>query len=191
MKRNQDPTEKSEKIVGWLIFGGVIAVILGIILTWLLYLGGTVRIMATDGKDPGMYALRGLGPLLVIAGLVSSVTGILMGWHRAKRPESGKGVQQIDPNTRVVGKFAFREGEMLTSDWQWEGIDDCEFYVKLEMSTGRVMEFQCSEAVFANCGDGLRGEATYDGRWLGRFVAYVGHPAATAAMPRDIFTDKD
>ncbi|MBX3118939.1 MAG: hypothetical protein KF784_07715 [Fimbriimonadaceae bacterium] len=159
---------------------------LGVFFSLFLYFGGAARYMQSAGSDPGLWALRGLGPGMILLGLLSTGGALIYGLHKAKTPSSGKGIQQTDAHTRVVGKFAFREGEMLTSDWQWEAYDDVEFYVKLQMSDQRIIEFRCAQETFDNCGDGLFGEAVYDGRWLGRFVAYVGG----ASMPRDPFVDK-
>lgn len=130
--------------------------------------------------------MRGIGPAMIILGFLMTVAGLIVGIRKAKNPTSGRGIQKSDAHVRVLGKFAYRQGNLLTESWQWDGFDDVEFYVKLEMSDHRILEFQCAEQTYDLCGDGMYGEAVYDGRWLGRFTAHIGG----APMPRDPFTDK-
>ena len=163
-----------ERVVGCALFGGLALAFGGVVLTVVLYLGGTLALLRR--QDPSLLAIRGLGPLLILVGLFIAGVALLYGIREGKRLTSGKGAM-VDPTARVLARYAYDgTGDMVVDDWLFDERDGLKFYVKLELTGGAVREFQCHRQVHAMCGEGMRGAATFDGKWLGSFVPLIGHP---------------
>ncbi|HRK20287.1 MAG TPA: hypothetical protein PLX06_00660 [Fimbriimonadaceae bacterium] len=161
-----------ESMVGCALFGGLVIAAIGLVVTLMIYMGGALAYMRRG--DANLWAVRGLGPGMVLGGLLLSGGALLYGIKEGRRVTSGKGAT-VDLNARVIAKYAYdREGLMVTEDYLFDERDGLKFYVKIELSGGAVREFQCLRPVHASCGEGMRGAATFDGRWLGSFVPQVG-----------------
>jgi hypothetical protein len=65
---------------------------------------------------------------------------------------------------------------MVNDESMWEDGDEHKFYVKFFMPDGSFKEFMGPKEVFDSCGEGMKGEATVDGKWLGKFEPWVGRP---------------
>jgi hypothetical protein len=179
------PNARRESLIGFLIYGGLALMPCGLIVWLMLAFGGAVRFLKSQGTDPSGLALRGLGPLLIILGILMTLTGILWGLAagRTRRP---KGPLVADPGAQIVARFAMDHGELLTDEWQFEGAEDPRYYVKVRHVDGRVAEYETVPEVFAYCADGMQGEAVFQGGWLARFTPRVG-----GAQPMvDHFTDR-
>lgn len=164
--------KNKESMVGCALFGGLVVAALGLVLTLMLYMGGSLAYMRRG--DANLLAIRGLGPGMVLGGLLLSGGALLYGIKEGRRVTSGKGAV-VDPNAKVVARFAYgRDGLMVVDEWLFDEMDGLKFYVKLELSDGAVREFQCLRPVHAQCGEGMRGAATFDGRWLGGFMPQMG-----------------
>ena len=176
-------TEKGkETAVGCALFGGLGIAAIGLVLTLMLYMGGTLAMMKR--QDVSMWAARGLGPGLILLGLLVSGGALLYGIREGRRVTSGKGAQ-VDPGARVMARYAYdREGTMVVDEWLFDERDDLKFYVKLALTGGAIREFQCRREVHAMCGEGMVGAATFDGRWLGGFTPQMGGGQATPWKPQ-------
>lgn len=164
---------RKESMVGCALVGGLILAGLGMALTIMLYMGGATALMKR--QDPGVWAIRGLGPGLVLLGLLTSAGALVYGIREGRRV-TGKGAM-VDPGARVLARYAVaRNGEMVVDEWLFDETDGLKFYVKLELTGGAIREFQCLRPVLAQCGEGMVGAATFDGKWLGSFVPTLGKP---------------
>lgn len=182
--RNHDlpmSDRSKESTVGCFLFGGLVVAGFGLVLTVILYMGGSLAYMKRG--DASLLAARGLGPGLVLFGMAMSGGALLYGIREGRRITSGKGAM-VDPHARVIAKYAYDgDGFMVTEDYLFDDRDGLKFYVKLELNGGAVREFQCLRPVHAMCGEGMRGAATFDGKWLGSFTPEMGLGAAQSWKP--------
>ncbi|MFQ3586214.1 MAG: hypothetical protein SNJ74_09025 [Fimbriimonadaceae bacterium] len=175
--RGWSPGAGKESLIGCLIWGGFLTSIFGVLATVLLYGAGLVRLSYSTGQrapDVGILVFRGIGPALVLVGLAAALVGLAWGLRESKKLGSKTGRVVEYPDCQIVMRFAYRDGAILTEPWQWEDDPSVERYVKVRLPDGRVREFRTSPEVHAGCGDGMRGTASVDGLWLGRFVPHIG-----------------
>jgi hypothetical protein len=161
-----------EGAVGCALYGGLVLAFLGVVLTIMLYMEGTLSLLRN--QDPSMLAVRGLGPAMILFGLLTSAAALVYGIREGRRVTSGRGAM-VDPTARVLARYAYdKTGDMIVDDYLFDERDGLKFYVKLELTGGLVREFQCHRQVHGMCGEGMRGAATFDGKWLGSFVPLIG-----------------
>lgn len=166
-----------ESMVGCAMVGGFVLSGIGLLLTVFIYAGAVGALLRRN--DPNLWAIRGIGPALILVGILLVIGSLLYGIKEGRRLTSGKGRVYSDPNARIVARFGVDDlGEMLTEDWLFDERDGVRFFVKVEHGDGRIKEYECRRETLAMCGEGMRGVATFDGRWLGGFVPHFG-PAST------------
>lgn len=166
-----------ESLVGCGLIGGLVVAGIGVVLTLMIYLGGALALMRRG--DANVWILRGIGPAMVLLGLAAAGGALLYGIREGRRVTGGKGAM-VDPTARVVARYAYDStGDMVVDEWLFDERDDLKFYVKLELTGGSMREFQCRREVHAMCGEGMRGAATFDGRWLGSFIPQMGSGQVT------------
>jgi hypothetical protein len=166
-----------ESGVGWLIYGGIALIPIGCVITFILYFGGMMRLEASNYRDFTVLAFRAIGPLIVLAGFAMMAIGLFIGFRAEKHSRSGSGKVFVDTNVRVIARFGIDDyGEIIYEGWQFENYDHPKYLVKLQHSNGKVAEYYTRPEVWAHCGEGLLGEAMFDGGWLGRFQPRIGPP---------------
>lgn len=173
----RSPGAGKESVIGCLIWGGFGVSALGALVTFLLYSAGLVRLNYSTGQrapDVGILVFRGIGPAMILLGLGVALAGLIWGLKESRRLGSRTGRVVEHPGSEVVMRFAYRDGVILTEPWQWEDDPTVELYVKIRLADGRVHELRTAPEVHAACGDGMRGIASVDGLFLGRFVPYIG-----------------
>ena len=171
-----------ETLTGCGLFGGIAMALGGVVLTVMLYMGGTLALMKR--QDVSMWAARAIGPALILLGLLTAGAALLYGIREGRRVTSGKGAL-MDPTAKVLARYAYeKDGNMVVDEWLFDERDDLKFYVKLQLTGGAVREFQCRREVHAMCGEGMTGAATFDGRWLGGFVPQMGGGQGSAWKPQ-------
>jgi len=166
--------ERSETLYVWLIMGGIASILAGCLCLMAGFGSGTLQIIR--GKlISGPAAITALiGVILLLGGIALLTFTILSG--AAVGATEKRGVRKVDPRTRVLAKYATNaQGETLTLEWDFPD-PKTKFYVRLELGDGNRAEFQCVQEVFHQCGEGMRGEAHFQGRWLGMFKPYIGMP---------------
>jgi hypothetical protein len=164
--------ERTESLYATLIIVGVCMILVGVFCL-MLGLGGGVmqmtRHQGASGASTGM-AILGVVGLLGGIGLLTFVmiSGATLGVTEKR------GVRQMDPHTRVLARYATNaQGEMLILDYDFPD-PKTKLYVRMELGDGTTVEFQCVKEVFDQCGEGMRGESHFQGRWLGLFRPYIG-----------------
>ena len=78
------------------------------------------------------------------------------------------------PYAKVISRYVYENGRMVIAEWEIEALERPRYYVKILWPDGSVDELETAESVWRNCGEGMFGEAERKGRWLGRFVPYIG-----------------
>lgn len=168
-----------EKAVGFLLVGGVVLFIAGIVLTFMFVgaggmHGAMTREPGTDRiVDPGDMNLVPLGFLVIAAGVGMFGGGI--GWAIWTHKHRHDGPMAVTPNVRVVGRYGYtHDGLMIHDEYEFEADDKPQYYVRLEVAPGRIDEYECRPETFFAAGEGMVGEAVLKGKWLGRFTPYIG-----------------
>ncbi len=162
-----------ESMVGCAMIGGFVMAGIGFVTTAFVYAGAVGALVRR--QDPNLWMIRGIGPALMLLGLLVAGGAIVVGIREGRRLTSGKGQVYADPNARIVARFGIDEhGDMITEEWLFDERDEVRFFVKIQHADGRIKEYQCTRETLAMCGEGMRGTATFDGRWLGGFVPQIG-----------------
>lgn len=170
-----------EKIVGFAIVAGAVIAVLAFVAMATFAGGGIMHGTATrtpetdEITDIGALSWVPVVHLVFVFGLLMMLGGIGYGlWTHHHR---NRGARLTHEHARVLARYGYtRDWHMLTADWELEQADDPRHYVKLRLPTGEVEEFECSPETFFHCGEGMEGEAQTEGKWLGRFVPYIGIP---------------
>lgn len=159
------------------LLGAVLAVV-GLIGAFTFFTAGTYSSTYTRDPNSGAIGSIGAGALFPLAvgmlglGILLFLASTGYGWMQHTR--RNKGTEQQVPRALVVAKYAYnKDFALLTQSWEFD-YDDARFYVRLRVDAENVLEFETSRPVFDQCGEGMRGAATFQGKWLSRFVPYTG-----------------
>jgi len=160
--------EGRQKAVGCLVLAGAVMVVVGGLLTIMLFGGASLRMEQSHGQDPSMLVLTGIGPLVIILGFILAISGIV--WGFAINRLAMKSPPILYPNSLVLARYAMMPGtdEMMFSDFHPED-EGIRFFAQLRLPDGRTPELQCPYVVFEQLGEGMWGEATVQGDWIGAF----------------------
>lgn len=113
--------------------------------------------------------LQGLLALLLAGGVMGGIGYMI--W-RDRRPEAG--TRRTVAGAYVITRCGYEKGRLITSDYDFDVAERPRFYVTLQLPDGTRGEFETVKEVYFNAGEGMTGEAELKGRWLGRFLPYVG-----------------
>ncbi len=162
----------------WLwIFLGMIPLGIGLIL--LFTSGSIVSVARTLGDDAGPVEGVYGGIAIFTIGILGSIITFIVGITKGVNEFKGTGHVQSVPHVIVMSKYVLnRNGEFVTEEYLWETEPKLRFFVKMKLPNGELREFLTTMRVYMNCGDGMRGEAVIDGKWLGSFTAYIGREGA-------------
>jgi len=166
--------ERSESVYATLIIVSGAMIVLGILLLMLGMGAGTMQLMRSTAVGGASAVTAVLGAIGLLGGIAlltfTMISGAAVGATEIKGP------RQVDPNTRVIARYAVnRQGETLTLEDDFPD-PKTKFYVRLQLGDGNRAEFQCVKEVYDQCGEGMRGESHFQGRWLGMFRPYIGTP---------------
>jgi len=164
--------ERSESVYATLIIVSAVMIVLGIFGLMIGLGAGTMGLMKGGGASSGSALVTGLGAFGLLGGIALLVFLMVSGATIGVTEK--RGVRKVDPNSRVLAKYGVdSEGQTLTLEWDFPD-PKTRFFVRMELSNGSRVEFQCVREVFDQCGEGMRGESHYQGRWLGLFRPYIG-----------------
>jgi hypothetical protein len=154
---------RKENQIAWMLVLGVAIILIGM-LVMILAFGSA---MSLKSKTPPVFVA--LGPIMIIGGIVLAGFGVVSG-HMSNRKVATGGLRVLT-NCYVVGRFAYNENqEMIFSDFEDMDSPKDKFYVRLRTEQGQDEELECSQALIAQVGEGMIGNAQVRGRWLGSFV---------------------
>ncbi len=164
--------ERSESVYATLIIVSIAMIILGMFGLMIGLGAGTMGMMKGDGASSSSALVTGFGAFGLLGG-IALLTFLMISGATIGATEK-RGIRKVDRNTRVLARYGVdSEGQTLTLEWDFPD-PKTRFYVRMEMSNGSRVEFQCVREVFDQCGEGMRGESHFQGRWLGLFRPYIG-----------------
>ncbi len=172
-----------EKTVGCLLVFGLVLTILSCILLWVFSVAGVYRGTYTRTPitnvitDAGTLNYVPLTILGIVVGLVMMFSGLGFAFFTMSREK--KGPRRTVSNFRVVARYCYdRTMQLITADWDIDVADRPKFYVRGMFEDGLVGEFETTLEVYYQAGEGMVGEAEVQGKWLGRFIPYIGKPSS-------------
>lgn len=166
--------ERSESVYATLIIVSVTMIIVGVFSLMMGLGSGMAQVMRGQVGHGSSVTVAALGALLLLGGIgilaFTMISGATMGVLEKR------GMRKVDPQTRVIARYATNsQGETLTLEYDFPD-PKTRFYVRLQLGDGSKAEFQCVKEVYDQCGEGMRGESHFQGRWLGMFRPYIGMP---------------
>ncbi|MEZ0325946.1 MAG: hypothetical protein ACAH95_08560 [Fimbriimonas sp.] len=174
-----------QKTVGCLMIAGIVVSVVSFGLMWVFSVAGVYR--GTYTRTPVTNEITDAGPLnlvplmltFVVVGMLMFLGGLGYGFWVVKHEKEGP--RQTIENFHVVARYAYdKAGYHLVDDGQIEFADRPRFYVRGVMPNGFSSEYEATEAVWRQSGEGMYGEAELQGKWLGRFTPYVGVPQSNS-----------
>ncbi|AIE84312.1 hypothetical protein [Fimbriimonas ginsengisoli] len=169
-----------EKTVGCLMASGCAISIIGGGLMWVFSVAGIFRGTYTRTpvtnqiNDAGTLNLVPLMILVVIIGLLMFCGGMGYGFWKVTREK--KGPRATQPNFRILARYVYDKGILITDELAIEQADKPRYYVRGMTPDHVVGEYETTPEVYFQCGEGMVGEAEIQGRWVGRFIPYIGIP---------------
>jgi hypothetical protein len=166
--------ERGESLYAVLIIVSVAMAVLGVFALMLGLGGGAMQMIRSQGTSGASVGMALIGVICLFGGLglftFLMVSGTTLGITEKR------GLRKTDAQARVVARYATNsQGDTLALEWDFPD-PKTQFYVRMQLGNGNKVEFQCVREVFDQCGEGMRGEAHYQGRWLGMFKPYIGMP---------------
>jgi len=170
-----------ERVIGWLMAGGLVLTIISVGLIGLQVLIGLSK--GAGGRSDGPASLFDFFHLTLFGaalGILMMVGGLAFGIYSERTQNQGP--RQTEPNFRVLSRLCLDKNfQLLISDIDIEMANKPKFYVRGMLQDGVVGEFQTTLAVFYNAGEGMTGEAEIQGKWLGSFTPYIGATGVVSA----------
>lgn len=177
----EEKDKRKQYGVGCGIGLGAIISVLSLIVGYALTAGSVHRATYTrdpinnDVKDIGVGVYIPIAVLMFVGGLLLSIGSLVYGIMQEKTKNEGP--RKVIQNARIIARFAIdRSGMLQTDESQFEFLENLRFYVRIMSPAEGSLEYECSEAVFYGCGEGMMGDAEVQGRWIGAFRPYVGAP---------------
>ena len=167
-----------EKSVGCVLVSGCLVSIFALFFSYLFGVAGVFR--GTFTRTPGTNKITDAGTLnLVPITFMFLAIGVLMmvgaiGYGLFKSGTERKGTRNVEPNFRVLARYAYDGPQLITAEWDIEAAEKPRYYVRGVTHASLVIELETTVEVFYQAGEGMVGEAEIQGRWLGRFVPYIG-----------------
>lgn len=171
-----------EALVGWLIVGGLLISVISLGFGWMFGVAGIYR--GTYTREPLTNKITDAGTLnllpvtlvFLVLGLAMVAGGLIMGFSfiGSQRKGPGKSIEYF----RILARFATSRDGNLLADWEIEAADRPRFYVRATFPNGGIDEFEVAPEIYFQCGEGMVGQADVQGRWIGRFIPYIGEPVS-------------
>ncbi len=163
------------------MIGGAVVSVVSFGLMWVFGVAGIFR--GTYTRTPVTNEITDAGPMnlmplmftLAVIGLLMFLGALGYGFWVVKTEKEGP--RERAENFHVLARYAYdKAGYHMVDDAQIEFADRPRFYIRGVMPNGVASEYECSEEVWRQAGEGMYGEAEIQGKWLGRFIPYVGVP---------------
>jgi hypothetical protein len=158
--------ERRDAVIGWFMFAGLVFFFVCGLGTWFLAVGGGLGGIRVDG-------IFNVVKWVPVLGLVMYIAGLAYGIYSEKTEYHGE--RYMVQHCRVLARYVItRDQRMVTDETEIEFLDRPKFFVKILSPRDGSVEYQCHEAVFFACGEGMMGDAEVQGQWLGSFRPYMG-----------------
>ena len=164
--------ERSESLYATLIIVSVAMIVGGVFLLMIGLGSGAAQMIRGQGSSGASTVSAALGAIGLLGGVAMLLFVVISGTTLGITEK--RGARKVDPHTRVLARYASNSrGDTLTLESEYPD-PKTQFFVRMELGNGNRVEFQCVREVFDQCGEGMKGESHYQGRWLGMFRPYIG-----------------
>lgn len=136
---------------------------------WFLLVGGGAAAAAKQG-DASMLLVSGLPLGISILGLFVAFAGLYVGWKTAFADDSKQERRDLQ-NVYVIAAFILDSQGAKVFDTDMHEAGDLRYYVQIRLQDQTVKEVETARQVFESMGEGMRGTATVQGRWMSAFVS--------------------
>lgn len=172
-----------EKTVGCVLASGCLLTVVTLGLMWMFGMAGTLHAARTRNPATDEFTSAGDLNLLPITFLFF-VLGVLLiagavGYGLWRNSKDHVGARRVEPYIKILARYVYDKGQLLTADWDIEMADKPRYYVRVMDQRGVIEELETSLEIYYQAGEGMHGEAEIQGRWMGRFVPYIGVPPSS------------
>jgi hypothetical protein len=164
--------ERSESTFATIIVVAIVMVLCGLFGLMLGLGSGSLQMMRSAGVTYPSVAVSVLGAILFFGGLALLVFAMISAFAVGNADKTGP--RKVDQRAKIIARYAMnKQGETVSSDYELDD-PDTRFFARIILTDGTRTEFQCVREVYFACGEGMTGEAHFQGRWLGAFRPYIG-----------------
>jgi len=156
-------SEDQKRISTFLIFGIVLIVVGGLGFMFTALGGGLFGSQASAMATAGFFILAGLAG----AGLL--VAAMVIGGKQAFGNNADKPAETAN-NVYIMSVLILNESHDPIYDPDMYDEEDLRCYVQIEFADGQKREFETNRAVLSTIGEGMRGNISYQGKWLSQFM---------------------
>ncbi|MFZ4507403.1 MAG: hypothetical protein ACOYON_06880 [Fimbriimonas sp.] len=177
-----------EGTVGCVLFGGAGLFVVSAFCLWLFSVAGVYRGTYTREAVTNKITDAGTLNLVPITLAIFTLSCFMiigaLGYGIWTSKADRHGPRSSDPDAKVIARYAYDRNQFLLTDlYQIESADRPRFYVRLDHGRDGMIEYECSEEVYHSAGEGMRGVAEYQGKWLGSFSPHIGNPSTDDPYP--------
>ncbi|MCB0825305.1 MAG: hypothetical protein KDC26_03885 [Armatimonadetes bacterium] len=165
-------TGKQKQIIGFIV-AGILMVIIGPIVTVIALAGAPLQVVMHG--DFGLMNAAGLGILLVLLGIASFAAAVIVGLKESFGKDDKKPVQKVD-GTRIIAVIMNTKRGEHVFDTDMYPPEELKYYVQVQFPTGEKRELETHHTVLANCGEGMTGRVTFQGKWMSMFEPEFKRP---------------
>lgn len=158
-------TGKQQQIIKFLV-AGVLLVIIGPIVTVIALAGAPLQVIQRN--DFGLMNAAGFGVLMVLLGIVSFGVAVVIGLKESLGKDDQKQVQKVDGTKIIAVIINTKRGEHVF-DIDMYPPEDLKYFVQVQFPTGEKRELETHHTVLENCGEGMTGRVTFQGKWMSMF----------------------
>lgn len=164
--------ERSESTFAAIIIVAIVMVLSGLFGLVLGMGSGSLQMMRPAGVSYPSVVVAVLGAILFFGGLALLVFTMISAFAVSRADKTGP--RRVDQRAKVIARYALnKRGDTVVSDDEMDE-PEIRFFARIILTDGTRAEFQCVREVFFECGEGMTGEAHFQGRWLGAFRPYIG-----------------
>lgn len=164
--------ERSESAIATLIIVSIVMIVCGVFGMMLGFGSGSMQMLRPSGVTLPSVGMALLGAIAFFGGLIMLTFTMISAV--AMSSSEKRGARRVDGRAKVIARFATnKQGDTLVLE---DDLNDpnTRFYARIMLTDGTRAEFQCAREVYDQCGEGMTGEAHFQGRWLGAFRPYIG-----------------
>jgi len=156
-------SEHQKRISNLLIYGFGAIVVGGLGFVFTAMGGGLFTSQAAAVATAGVFFL------VALAGGAMLVGAMVVGGKQAFGNDADKAIETAN-DVYIISLLILNKDQSPIYDPDMFDEDELRCYVQVEFADGRKREFETSLAVMGTIGDGMRGNITYQGKWLSQFV---------------------
>lgn len=157
-----------QKLIGVLTIAGVALFAIGLVI-WFMMIGGGAAGAAKRG-DLTMLTYSGIPLSLCALGALMGLVGLFIGFRTAFAKDSKAPILAVADSYIIACTILDKRGELVFEPQMFDP-EELFYYVQVQFPDGQKKELRTVSEVFGQLGEGMRGTAHYQGKWLGKFVS--------------------